>query len=198
MKLSKWCCCATSTLLFACSNSDNLPEIGAAYVSKYEQDSALEDGNKLTDLAGKPTVPNTIDDQKARSLLTEKATQYIGRYRAEVDCTDRFVDCNDGTANFIINLLPNGIAHRTIVHMGKVTFALSHQYRQDYWSYDEIYHQIILHRENGIKVFYFVDDENNLIMDLDKIANATEKNRQFFSENPLPQYAYHLKKRSSI
>lgn len=198
MKFYKWCCFATSTLLFACSNSDNLNEMVVPHVSKYDQKVTSEEGSALTDLAGKATVLKPIDDQAASSLLTEAARKYVGRYRAEIDCKDAFAECENGTANFIVNLLPSGIAHRSIVHMGKITFESSRQYRQDYWSYDEILHEIILHRESGVKVFYFIDDDNNLIMDLDKIAYATEINKQFFSQNPLPQHAYVLKKRSSI
>ena len=198
MKIYMWCSCVISILPIACSSSDALPEVDTIHASKDEANNAFQESNKLKDLAGKATVPNTIEDSEATNLLTEEAKQYIGRYRVEIDCTDPFVACSEGTANFIINLLPNGVAHRSIVHMGKITFASSHQYRQDHWSYDAIHHQIILHRESGVQFFYFIDHENNIIMDLDKIAHATAINKKFFNTHPLPKHAYLLKKRSSI
>ena len=54
---------------------------------------------------------------------------------------------------------------------------------------------MILHRSNGVEFFYDIDKDQNLVMDLDKIAHASVLNEQYFAEgNPFPQQAYRLVK----
>ena len=128
-------------------------------------------------------------------LVNQEAMPYVGRYATKIDCEDAFVGCESGEADFIISLSPNGIAHRMIKHRGSITFTSNQQYRQDHWSYDPNVHQIILHRASGVDFFYDIDAKKNIVMDLDKIAHATEVNQQYFAEgNPLPLKAYVLEK----
>ena len=152
----------------------------------------------LTELAAKTVntqQENIINREQSKRPISQNAQQYVGRYFTQVECTDPFVQCPEGTADFILNLLSDGTAHRTIIHLGKVTFASKLQYRQDRWSYDATAHQIILHRASGVEFFYDLDAENNLVMDLEKIRSATETNRRYFAEgNPFPSRAYTLVK----
>lgn len=152
------------------------------------------EGRALMDVAlGQSS--HIVAEQKMSIGLPKEALPYVGRYAVKISCEDGFVYCDEGEADLIISLLPNGFAHRMIVYLGSITFASNRQYRQDRWSYDPYVHQITLHRANGVEFFYDIDKENNIVMDLEEIANATEINRQYFAEgNPFPLQAYMLKK----
>lgn len=190
--------CVMSSLLGACHNSDSMAEIDAIQSSQIYAQNAQDKGHKLTDLAGKAVIPVTIQDGSGASALNKNANPYIGRYWVEISCSDPYVGCEEGTANFILNLLADGTAHRSIVYLGKMTFNSSQHYEKDRWSYDEMNHQIIVHRQNGIKFYYSIQPDRSLKMDLNKIAHADPLNRAFFVEgNPLPQQAYVLKKKSN-
>ena len=47
-------------------------------------------------------------------------------------------------------------------------------------------------RASGVNFYYNIDQDHNLIMDKNKIAIATENNREYFKTNPLPSQNYHL------
>lgn len=66
------------------------------------------------------------------------------------------------------------------------------KYRKDLWLYDEDAHQIVVARASGVNFYYNIDQDHNLIMDKNKIAIATENNREYFKTNPLPSQNYHL------
>lgn len=150
-------------------------------------------GKKLTDVAGQAAIP--MDSEESISeVVTDNALPYVGRYHVVVNCKDPIVFCKKGTADYILNLLADGTAHRTVVHSGAITFASDEQYRQDHWKYDEVNHQIILQRSNNVEFFYDIDKNKNLIMNLNRIANGSDVNRKFFQEgNPFPHEAYVLK-----
>lgn len=163
-------------------------------------DSALSEkiaqqveGQKLRQIATQvvPPARHRISTRK----VPEDALPYVGRYQVVMSCEDRFAYCKQGTADFMISLLEDGTAYRSIIHLGRITFDTENQYRQDAWSYDKQNHQIILHRASGVEFFYDIDAEGHIIMDLDKIASATETNRKYFAQgHPLPMYAYKLEK----
>lgn len=159
--------------------------------SEKEKNNNAE-GKRLTEVAGQATIP-TVEQKKVENIIPKIAEPFVGRYKTIVSCDDPIVFCKEGTADFILNLLPDGTAHRTITYLGKITFASDKQYRQDRWLYDEKSHEIILSRASGVEFFYNIDQDKKLTMNLTKIANATETNRQFFAEgNPFPQKAYVL------
>lgn len=198
MKIMFYVTCVMSSLLGACHNSDSMAEIDAIQSSQIDPQNVQVNGHKLTDLAGKAVIPETIQERDTSSVLNKNATPYIGRYWVEISCSDPYVGCENGTANFILNLLADGTAHRSIVHLGKMTFNSSQHYEKDRWSYDEMNHQIIVHRQNGIKFYYSIQPDRSLKMDLNKIAHADPLNQAFFVQgNPLPQQEYILKKKST-
>lgn len=128
-------------------------------------------------------------------VLSAQEKQYVGRYQTVIDCEDQFVSCNQGTADFMLHLLEDGTAHRSVIHSGKITFHSAEQHRQDQWSYDSTRHQIILQRANGVKFFYDIPHEGQLQMNLEKTAHATVKNRAYFTAGyALPAKAYTLVK----
>ena len=152
------------------------------------------EGRKLIDIAGQAIAPESNDIDHASILVSEDARRYVGRYKVKVSCTDPIVYCEKGTADFILNLLEDGTAHRTITYLGTITYASAQQYRQDTWTLDEDNHQIVLHRASGVEFFYDIDKNKNLVMNLERIANASPTNIAFFQEgNPFPHAAYVLK-----
>lgn len=159
--------------------------------------AANTQGKKLTEVAGKAAMP--ADTTTAtRKKIPENAEPYVGRYQSAISCADPLMKCKEGSGDLIINLLADGTAHSSIIHLGQITFDSDSYYHKDYWSYDEQHHQVILHRSNGVKFFYDVGPDQSLQMDLDKIANASEQNKQYFAEgHPFPQQAYRLVKEST-
>ncbi len=159
--------------------------------------AANTQGKKLTEVAGKATMPvdtTTVTQKK----IPENAEPYVGRYQSSISCADPLMKCKEGSGDLIINLLADGTAHSSIIHLGQITFDSDSYYHKDSWSYDEQHHQVILHRSNGVKFFYNVNQDQSLQMDLDKIANASEQNKQYFAEgHPFPQQAYRLVKEST-
>lgn len=151
------------------------------------------EGRKLAEVAGKATLPSHEQNSTKKLQLSERAQQLVGRYRVVVDCADPFVHCDRGSAEFILNLLPDGTAHRIFIHMGKVTYNSNNHYRRDTWAYDHGLDEVILIRGSGVQFYYDIDQQGNLMMNLDKIANFTPENRQYFSEgHPFPKLAYKL------
>nr|WP_168381723.1 hypothetical protein [Acinetobacter indicus] len=147
---------------------------------------------RLSEVAGQPVFPSAEDADKA--VVPEAALAYVGRYQVKISCEDAYVKCETGTADFILTLLPDGTAHRSIVYLGRVMAGAQMNYHLDYWMYDEAAHQIIVHRSNGVEIFYDIDGTQNLRMDLEKIATVSTVNQQYFSRNPLPAHAYYLEK----
>lgn len=151
-------------------------------------------GQKLTDAAVTTVVPATPENDTAVYQLDQAALPYIGRYQASIGCEDPFARCDQGTTEFIINLLPDGTAHRTFIHMGRLKFSSAKQYRKDRWTYDEEHQQIVLHRESGVTFYYDAHQPNQITMNLERIANASADNKEYFQTNPFPQKAYSLQR----
>lgn len=155
-------------------------------------------GNTLTEVAGKIPVPVADTTTDPQRKIPENAKPYVGRYQIAISCTDPIVKCKQGSADLVINLLADGTAYRSIIHLGKITFTSNRYQRQNYWSYDSTHHQVIVHRMSGVDFFYNIDQDQNLVMDLDKIAHASALNEQYFAEgNPFPQQAYCLVKETT-
>lgn len=161
-----------------------------------EKDSSP--AQKLIDVAGQAAIPQ--DEAETQINIPEIAKPYVGRYRTKVNCSDKIVYCDKGSADVILNLLPNGTAHRAIIHLGKVTFSSNELYRQDYWFYDEKNNEIVVERDNGVQLFFEVDPTGKLIMNATKVLTATERNRKFYEsrENPKPIENYVLIKEKSL
>lgn len=158
-------------------------------------DAESQKGRALLDVALGQEGSISAKQSSNVGLVAKEALPYVGRYVTKINCDDAYVGCDSGEADFIVSLLPNGIAHRMIKHRGSITFTSNQQYRQDRWSYDPNVHQIILHRASGVDFFYDINSQKNIVMDLDKIANVTETNQQYFAEgNPMPMKAYVLEK----
>lgn len=186
----------TLFVLTSCSKSKPIEVLEEQQgVSKQHQDDISEQGQSLTDVASKAATPNFQKEKSEDHQIPDHSQKYVGRYHVEISCEDPIVHCDQGRAEFILNLSPDGSAYRTIIHLGKITYATPNQYRQDRWLYDPESHQIVLERSNGVEFYYDIEKDHSLVMNLDKIANYTEINRAFFAEgNPIPQKPYKLQK----
>ena len=156
---------------------------------KTQQD---DKGEKLTEAAG-PAVTQALEDDHV-AQVSNVSMPFVGRYHTEINCEDKFAHCEKGSAEFIINLLPDGTAHRTFVYKGRVSND-SHEelanrnYKKNTWHYDEEHHQIIVQRIEGIQFFYSINDEQNLVIDRDKILNIDKSFLKFFID-VIPFFKY--------
>ena len=182
-----------AVLLMACSNQqkdeDSLHEDAqlSAEKNSSKKNIALEkteqdEGSKLTEAAG-PTVTQVLVDQI--TPVSDISMPYVGRYHTEINCEDKFAHCEKGSAEFIINLLPDGTAHRTFVYKGRVSNdshdLANRNYKNNTWHYDPKHHQIVVQRIEEIQFFYKIDDQQNLVIDRDRILNVDDTNKKYFS-----------------
>lgn len=180
------------------SAAQPLQDISKTIVKSYQ-----DEGRSLTDVAGQATLPNVVkQDHQDEIKIVKEALSYVGRYHTSMSCKDAFASCDEGSTEFIINLLADGSAHRSFVHLGNVTYenrvtSANQYYPKSTWFYDKAAHEIVVHRETSVKFYYKINEQNNLIMDLDRTLNLNQPNNKYFSkENPLPAQAYVLKKYS--
>lgn len=184
-------------ILSSCTKSKPIEGIEEHQGTLKEREDVSEQGQSLTDVASKAATPNLQKEKSDadENQIPDHSQKYVGRYHVEISCDDAIVHCDQGRAELILNLSADGSAYRTIIHLGKITFATPNQYRQDRWSYDAESNQIVLQRSNGVEFYYDIANDHSLVMNLDKIANHTEINKAFFAEgNPMPQQPYKLQK----
>lgn len=180
-------------LLMGCSNQQkeeasthedsNTPSVVVSAKKNIATVQAEDEGAKLTEAAG-PAIVQALDDEI--EPISDQSMLYVGRYHTEISCEDKFAHCEKGSAEFIINLLPNGTAHRTFVYRGRVSNdshedIINRNYKKNTWRYDAEHHQIVIQRVEGIQFFYTIDDQQNLVIDRDQILNASEINKRYFS-----------------
>jgi hypothetical protein len=173
----------SAVALLGCDDS----QLEQAAVQKYTEQAETK---RLTEVAGQATAP--IQTAATEHHIPENHLTYVGRYTIQISCEDKFVMCESGKVDYILTLLPDGTAHRIFVNAGQISYDNKKKYRKDLWFYDEDAHQIVVARASGVNFYYNVDQDHNLIMDKNKIAIATENNREYFKSNPLPSQNYHL------
>ena len=149
------------------------------------------EGESLKNLVSQPGIYSEIEPQQQ---LSESAKKLMGRYHVRLSCQDPIALCKEGSADFIVTLLDNGHVRRTIIYLGAVSPIEDRQYRQDRWSYNEKTGEVIVHLPEGADFYMHVNEHNNLVMDLDKMLSVSAANKAFFEQNPMPLYAYELKK----
>jgi len=173
----------SAVALLGCDDS----QLEQAAVQKYTEQAETK---RLTEVAGQATAP--MQTAATEHHIPENHLTYVGRYTIQISCEDKFVMCESGKVDYILTLLPDGTAHRIFVNAGQISYDNKKKYRKDLWFYDEDAHQIVVARASGVNFYYNVDQDHNLIMDKNKIAIATENNREYFKTNPLPSQNYHL------
>lgn len=156
-------------------------------------------GHKLTEIAGHTTAS---PDSNLTQIVPSYAQPFIGRFYAQVQCDGGFVPCREGNAEFILNFLPDGTVHRSIIQYGKVFAEKSMvkdsnvNYRKDTWMVNPEKTELVVHRKEGLNLYYRIIDENHIVMNLAKILDEdNHQNQQLFSQgHPQPRHAYALTK----
>jgi len=186
--------------LFGCDN-------GHSEASQQHEPTSMKDtpaknehsGKKLTEVAGRATMQD--DSDYAPRKLDIREQQFIGRYRTQIQCDGYFFPCETGKADFILNFLPDGTVHRSIVRLGKVFSekqrpGFTHlNYRRDTWTMDKERTELIVHRKEGLNFYYRVIDAQTLQMDLNKSNNLDENNQKLYARGfPKLERAYTLKR----
>ena len=175
----------SAVALLGCDDS----QLEQAAVQKYKEQAETK---RLTEVAGQATVPTQVNSEYTSHQIPVAHQAYVGRYAIQISCEDKFVMCERGTVDYILTLLPDGTAHRIFVNAAQISYGNEKKYRKDLWFYDEDAHQIVVARASRVNFYYNIDQDHNLIMDKNKIAIATENNREYFKTNPLPSQNYHL------
>lgn len=155
----------------------------------------------LTQVAGQATLRAETESNLA--VVPDYAKDFIGRYYTEIDCDGNFAPCNEGKAEFILTLMPDGTVHRSILQYGKVfidnaksSTASNITYRKDRWFINPERTEVVVSRKEGANFYYTIKDSNHLVMNLDKIYSEKERiNRELFDRGyPAPSKAYELVK----
>jgi hypothetical protein len=196
-------CLCVSLILAACSRSTppNADQTTLSAVEGQPASAAPQSGKKLTELAGQASMPNEAASTVQQDLADEQAL-YVGRYHVKISCKDNFVQCSEGSAEYILTLAADGSAYRSIVYTGKLfSEKLAEDsnirtYRRDTWSVNPEDSELVVHLEEGAEFYYRVDKQQNLILDLDQTLNLDNQINQhlFAAGHPMPTQAYRLMK----
>lgn len=158
-----------------------------------------QSGKKLTEVAGQASMPNEAASRVQQDSVDEQAP-YVGRYHVKISCKDEFVQCSEGAAEYILTLVADGSAYRSIVYTGKLFSEKMAEdskirtYRRDTWSVNPEDSELVVHLEEGAEFYYRVDEQQNLILDLERTLDVDNQINQhlFASGYPMPTQAYHL------
>ena len=194
-------CLWASLILSACSRSTTPNETASAAEGQSASAAKLQpqSGKKLTELAGQASMPNESASTVQQNLVDEQAP-YVGRYHVKISCKDDFVQCSEGSAEYILTLAADGSAYRSIVYTGKLFSEKMAEdsnmrtYRRDTWSVNPEDSELVVHLEEGAEFYYRVDEQHHLILDLDRTLDLDHQinQRLFASGYPMPTQAYRL------
>ena len=165
--------------------------------------TSASEGMSLTEVAGQATVPHVAS--KHMTQPTQQDMQYVGRYHARIPCTDAFAGCvnKEKEAEYIMNLLEDGSVYWTNTSFGRLGSDLSRNVakieqtcKQVQWHVEPVEKEIVVRcAAADVNLYYQINQDQNLVMDLDKIWNGDQgRNRKFFKEYPFPKKAYVFEK----
>ncbi|TCB35789.1 hypothetical protein E0H82_07340 [Acinetobacter sp. ANC 4910] len=195
-------CLYLSLILAACSPTPPNADQTTLSADEGQPASAArqpQSGKKLTELAGQASMPNEAASTVQQDLADEQAL-YVGRYHVKISCKDDFVQCSEGSAEYILTLAADGSAYRSIVYTGKLfSEKLAEDsnirtYRRDTWSVNPEDSELVVHLEEGAEFYYRVDKQQNLILDLDRTLDLDNQINQhlFAAGYPMPTQTYRL------
>ena len=168
-------------------------------------ESDPQHGMSLTQVAGQVTLPRPVTHKHTPTKLSETELAYVGRYHARIPCTDAFAGCvnNEKEAEYIMNLLEDGSVYWTNTSFGRLGSDLSRNVakieqtcKQVQWRVEPVEKEIVVRcAAADVNLYYQINQDQNLVMDLDKIWNGDQgRNRKFFKEYPFPKKAYVFEK----
>ncbi|QER38493.1 hypothetical protein F2A31_01740 [Acinetobacter suaedae] len=170
-----------------------------------EQPSAADEGVSLTKIAGQASLP--YSGSRARNLTqpSEASLAYVGRYHARIPCSDPFAGCvnQENEAEYILNLLEDGSVYWTNTSFGRLGMdpsrnvaKIEQMCNQVQWYAHEEQNEIMVRCDAAnINLYYQIDRNQDLVLDLDKLWHGNNgENQAFFKEYPFPKKAYVFKK----
>lgn len=189
----------------AISHSQTQPKPVEAAVSTVLADdqTVSSEGVSLTEIAGQAMIPHVVS--KRMEKPSQQDLIYAGRYHARIPCSDPFAGCvnNENEAEYIINLLEDGSVYWINTSFGRLgsdpsrdMTEIEQMCKQVQWHAHKELNEIMIRCENAnVNLYYKINKEQNLVLDLDKIWNGDHgQNRKFFNEYPFPKKAYVFEK----
>lgn len=189
----------------AISHSQTQPKPVEAAVSTVLADdqTVSSEGVSLTEIAGQAMIPHVVS--KRMEKPSQQDLIYAGRYHARIPCSDPFAGCvsNEKEAEYIINLLEDGSVYWINTSFGRLgsdpsrdMTKIEQMCKQVQWHAHKELNEIMIRCENAnVNLYYKINKEQNLVLDLDKIWNGDHgQNRKFFNEYPFPKKAYVFEK----
>ena len=183
------------------------PSRNASEVLADEQEPVASDtqGVSLTQVAGQATLPYSADRKHNLSQPSEADLVYAGRYHARIPCSDAFAGCvnNEKEAEYILNLMEDGSVFWTNTSFSRLgsdpsrnIAKIEQTCKQVQWHVHKELNEIMIRCDAAdVNLYYQVNPNQDLVMDLDKIWNGDNgRNRKFFKEYPFPEHAYVFKK----
>ena len=147
---------------------------------KTPQATPSSEGRKLSDVAGQANLPRQrISSDSGATRLSEYEQQFVGRYHTKMSCEDSLTDCEHGNSEYILNLLPDGTAHRMIVHYGKVYAENTSQQSSRYnraatWIVNRELNEVVVYPKDSYPIFYRIESNQRLVMNVEKILSVAE------------------------
>lgn len=130
------------------------------------------EGQKLLDVAGKSTMPVQNPQSEVHYALNNDEKPMVGRYMVTISCQDQIARCDteqQGSVDYIINLMDDGSVFRLIKSFGKVyaDTRTTQDYHRDHWEVvtKDQKKYVLVHFNNGLKFYYCIDRKGNLTMD---------------------------------
>lgn len=163
---------------------------------KQNSDDAMP-GTKLIDVVNQATVPSHsgYQQQYIQQSKTSLRSEYAGRYHGKINCEKTLFSCEKGEVEYVLNLLEDGKAFRTIIPQGKIYVDEgkdTQSYRQDYWEFDPQEDDLVIYLKESAKLFFDVDDQNNLHLDVQKTLSYDHYNSQVFGSKLALEYESYM------
>lgn len=183
--------------------ADQVEQLDLEQSGESEATDDAMSGVKLIDVVNQATLPK--ETQRSQHSLhnqhldyADLRAKYAGRYYGKINCETTLTSCEKGEVEYVLNLLEDGSAFRTIIQQGKIYVDegnTTQSYRQDAWIFDPHEDDLVIHLKEGVELYFDVDEESNLRLDVNKTVNYDFENRTFFQPRLPAQYeSYILRK----
>ncbi|PVZ89497.1 hypothetical protein C9426_04310 [Serratia sp. S1B] len=154
-------------------------------------------GQKLLDVAGKSVMPVQTPPPEVHDALNNQEKSMVGRYMATISCQDPIAHCDvgqQGSVEYIINLMDDGSVFRLIKSFGKVyaDTRITQNYQHARWKVitEDQKKYVVVYFNEHLRLYYLIDHKGNIMMDSQR---NFEINRYFFEHgHPYTLKNYYL------
>lgn len=156
-----------------------------------------DEGQKLVDVAGKSVMPEQTLPSEERYVLNNQEKSMVGRYMVTISCQDPIAHCDvgqQGSVEYIINLMDDGSVFRLIKSFGKVyaDTRITQNYQHARWKVitEDQKKYVAVYFNEHLRLYYLIDHKRNIMMDSQR---NYEINRDFFEHgHPYTLKNYYL------